>query len=84
MHSKFMLVDNRIAMLGTANFDNRSLKLNYETNLLVFDPAFASAFKRLTLDDYAQADNLDLTIWMRRGASVRLVENFFNLMSPAL
>ncbi len=84
MHSKFMLVDNRIAMLGTANFDNRSLKLNYETNLLVFDAAFAASFKRLALDDYARADNLELTLWKRRRNSARLVENFFNLMSPAL
>lgn len=84
MHSKFMLVDDRIAMLGTANFDNRSLKLNYETNLMVFDAAFTSAFKRLALDDYARSDNLDLALWRRRGTAQRLVENFFNLMSPAL
>ncbi|MDD5704845.1 MAG: cardiolipin synthase [Kiritimatiellae bacterium] len=84
MHSKFMLVDDRIAMLGTANFDNRSLKLNYETNLLVFDPDFVSTFKRLVLDDYALADRLELDVWLKRSHAMRLVENFFNLISPAL
>jgi cardiolipin synthase len=84
MHSKFMLTDDRVAMLGTANFDNRSLKLNYETNLLAFDPAFAARLKRLALDDFAQADEIGLREWLRRPAHDRLIENFFNLMSPAL
>jgi cardiolipin synthase len=84
MHSKFLLVDGRNAMVGTANFDNRSLKLNYETNLIVFDTAFADAFKRRVLDDFAQADELDLAAWKRRPAAQRLVENLFNLASPAL
>ena len=84
MHSKFLLVDGRNAMVGTANFDNRSLKLNYETNLIVFDTAFADAFKRRVLDDYAHADELELTAWRRRSAAQRLVENLFNLVSPAL
>ena len=84
MHSKFLLVDGRNAMVGTANFDNRSLKLNYETNLIVFDTAFADAFKRRVLDDFAHADELDLAAWKRRPATQRLVENLFNLASPAL
>ncbi len=84
MHSKFMLLDDHIAMLGTANFDNRSLKLNYETNLLVFDADFTAQFKRLTWDDYRLSDELDLNLWKRRKFSTRLLENLFNLMSPTL
>jgi cardiolipin synthase len=84
MHCKFLLIDGRNAMVGTANFDNRSLKLNYETNLIVFDTAFADAFKQRVLDDYAQADDLSLAAWRRRSARQQLVENFFNLTSPAL
>jgi cardiolipin synthase len=84
MHSKFMLVDGRNAMVGSANFDNRSLKLNYETTLVIFDSVFTDACKRRVLSDYAQADEIHLDAWRRRPASQRLVENFFNLASPAL
>jgi cardiolipin synthase A/B len=84
MHSKFLLIDGRNAMVGTANFDNRSLKLNYESNLIVFDADFADSFKRRVLDDYANADELSLAVWKRRPTVQRLVENLFNLVSPAL
>ena len=84
MHSKFLMIDGRTAMVGTANFDNRSLKLNYETNLIVFDHAFVDRFKQRVLGDYAQADELHLDAWRRRPRAQRLVENFFNLASPAL
>ena len=84
MHGKFLIVDGRNVMLGTANFDNRSLKLNYETNLIVFDTAFANSFKRRVLADYAHAEELSLASWRRRPFKHRLVENLFNLASPAL
>ena len=84
MHSKFLLVDGRNAMVGTANFDNRSLKLNYETNLVVFDAAFGDSLKHRVSGDFAQSDELDLAAWKRRPAPQKLVENLFNLASPAL
>ncbi len=84
MHSKFLMIDSRTTMIGTANFDNRSLKLNYETNLIVFDEAFANRFKARILGDFALADKLSLSTWRRRSRSQRLIENLFNLASPAL
>lgn len=40
MHQKVLLMDDNIAGVGTANFDNRSFRLNFEITLLVHDPAF--------------------------------------------
>ena len=39
-HCKMMLVDSRLASVGSTNFDNRSFRLNDEANLNVYDPAF--------------------------------------------
>lgn len=84
IHAKALIVDAQISIIGTANFDNRSLKLNYETNLVAFDTVFGSELKRIVLDDFAQADELDLAAWRRRPPGAILVENLFNLMSPSL
>jgi cardiolipin synthase len=42
MHQKVLLMDDRVAGVGTANFDNRSFRLNFEITLLVEDPVFAA------------------------------------------
>ena len=42
MHQKVLLMDDQISGVGTANFDNRSFRLNFEITLLVDDPAFAT------------------------------------------
>jgi cardiolipin synthase len=38
-HSKLMLVDDEWCCLGSANWDARSLRLNFEFNVEVYDPA---------------------------------------------
>ncbi len=41
LHSKTLVVDDHCAMLGTANFDNRSFRLNFEVMAVVYGPALA-------------------------------------------
>lgn len=84
MHAKALLVDDRLAIIGSANMDNRSLRMNYETNLAVLHEGFTTSLKQIVLNDFAQADELDLTTWQRRPVTQQLVESFFNLMSPSL
>jgi phosphatidylserine/phosphatidylglycerophosphate/cardiolipin synthase-like enzyme len=43
MHAKSIVIDRRIAMIGSHNFDPRSDDLNTENGLIVWDPAFARA-----------------------------------------
>ena len=62
MHQKVLLMDDHVAGVGTANFDNRSFRLNFEITLLVDDPAFASQ-----VDQMLQAD-------MRRSRQVSTQE----------
>jgi cardiolipin synthase len=42
MHQKVMLVDDDYCSVGTANFDNRSFRLNFEITMVFADPAFAA------------------------------------------
>lgn len=41
MHQKVLLMDDRISGVGTANFDNRSFRLNFEITMLIDNPDFA-------------------------------------------
>ena len=42
MHQKVLLMDDELAGVGTANFDIRSFRLNFEITLLVHDATFAA------------------------------------------
>lgn len=46
MHGKAMIADNRVALFGSANFDPRSLFVNFEAGVLVHSAADVRAIKR--------------------------------------
>ena len=46
LHQKVVLVDDEIASVGTANFDNRSFRLNFEIMAVVAEPGFAPKSSR--------------------------------------
>ncbi|MBS8265523.1 cardiolipin synthase [Mesobacillus boroniphilus] len=50
-HSKVLLVDDEVCDIGTANFDKRSMYLNYELNCLIYDVDFIKKIKRILAED---------------------------------
>jgi cardiolipin synthase len=52
MHQKVILVDRKLASIGTANFDNRSMRLNFEVTILLEDPVFAKQVEAMLLADF--------------------------------
>ncbi|QDT03082.1 putative cardiolipin synthase YwiE [Rubripirellula lacrimiformis] len=63
MHQKVMLVDDSVAVIGTANFDNRSFRLNFELMLAFFDEKFVKEVARMLesdLRDCKLADSQEL------------------------
>ncbi|WP_172332279.1 cardiolipin synthase [Mangrovicoccus sp. HB161399] len=55
MHQKVVLVDGRLAAIGTANFDNRSFRLNFEAMVLGFDAGFAAEVAEMLEADFKRA-----------------------------
>ncbi len=84
MHAKALIVDDTLAMVGSANLDVRSLRLNYESNLIVYNPGFISSLKQIVLKDQAHSDELNLNAWQSRPTSQRLLENACYLLMPML
>jgi len=53
LHEKVMLIDDNVATVGTANFDNRSFRLNFEITTVVLDANFAGNVERMFQDDFS-------------------------------
>lgn len=84
MHAKAMVVDDTVALIGSANFDARSLRLSYETNLAVYDARLVGKLKGIIWEDIAHSDELELHAWRQRPQRVRFLENFCHLFAPML
>jgi cardiolipin synthase len=56
LHQKVMLMDDRVATIGTANLDNRSFRLNFEiTAAITGDPGFIGEVEAMFNRDFAHA-----------------------------
>lgn len=55
MHQKVLLLDREMAGVGTANFDNRSFRLNFEITALIHDPQFCDDVEAMLLRDFAKS-----------------------------
>lgn len=73
LHQKVMLIDDHLATVGTANFDNRSFRLNFEITSLVADEEFAAEIEKMFENDFAharemtEADVDDRSYWFTLG-----------------
>ena len=59
LHEKVMLIDRSFATVGTANFDNRSFRLNFEITAVIADQDFASQVERMFEADFATSRLMD-------------------------
>lgn len=84
IHAKALIADDALSIIGTSNFDVRSLKLNYETNLAVFDTVFINKLKKIIIDDLAVSNEIDAMQWRQRPIINQIAENFCNLLTPIL
>jgi cardiolipin synthase len=55
LHSKAVIVDDRLALMGSANFDLRSLLVNFEIGVLVYSEPDVLAMKAWATDLYNQS-----------------------------
>lgn len=82
LHTKALLVDDEVCILGSANFDNRSFKLNFELSLLIEDAGVGGALADILTMDFAQA--LPVAKPRNLGLPERLAEASARLLSPLL
>ncbi|MBI5155396.1 cardiolipin synthase, partial [Candidatus Poribacteria bacterium] len=83
MHAMMILADHRLASVGSANLDVRSLALNFELNLVFYSKFELRRVERLFETAFEQSSEVG-TAFRARRAPVRVVENCCRLFSPVL
>jgi cardiolipin synthase len=82
LHEKAMLIDDGVATIGTANFDNRSFRLNFEITAAIVDPTFASKVEEMFENDFKQARLMEQGEYDRKPWWFRLGVRFARLTAP--
>lgn len=75
-HCKSMIIDDVWVSVGSANFDNRSFRLNDEANMNVYSTAFAAQQIELFEKDKESAHLISYKEWKNRGIFKRILETF--------
>lgn len=84
LHTKSITVDGELSLFGTVNMDMRSMHLNYELMLLVFDREFSHKVSALN-STYAEfCSEINLYLWYKRSVWERMKEGASYLLSPLL
>ncbi len=84
LHSKVVIVDDKIASVGTANIDVRSFKLNFEINAFIYDRHIAYKLTRDFYNDLMDSQEITREVFEKRGIPSRFKESISRLLSPIL
>ncbi len=82
LHQKVMLVDDKLACVGTANLDNRSFRLNFEISGLTPDPVFIAEVAQMLETDFGHAELVKVSEFKERPFLFRLACRAARLMAP--
>jgi cardiolipin synthase len=83
-HCKMMLVDGRLASVGSTNFDNRSFRLNDEANLNVYDEAFVRELEAVFEADLKRSRRIGYEEWKHRPRLEQVTEQVSSFLSSQL
>jgi len=82
LHEKVMLIDEDVSTVGTANFDNRSFRLNFEITGIVKDRDFASGIEKMFIDDFSHSREMTREDISSMSFGFRLATRFARLTAP--
>ena len=84
MHAKTMVVDGRWVAVGTLNMDNRSMRLNDESALLVLDSTLGARMDSLFLADLSRSREITRPLHAERARREKLLEWLSRRIAPLL
>jgi cardiolipin synthase len=84
LHQKVMLVDDELAMVGTANADNRSFRLNFEISIVVYGVEFAKEVEWMLKEDFTSCREAGADDYRKAHPGFRLAVRVARLLSPIL
>lgn len=84
VHAKTIVIDRKMAIVGTANMDYRSFDLNFEVNAIVYDTELANTLANIFNADLKDAELIDRLKWSQRSVTKKFLEKTARLVSPLL
>jgi cardiolipin synthase len=83
-HVKVLVVDEYLVSVGSTNFDDRSFHLNDESNLNIYDRAFAEEQVAIFMNDLKHTRPITLAEWKRRSWREKAMERVAHLLQSQL
>lgn len=84
LHAKVIVVDGKIASVGSANLDIRSFKLNFEANAFMYDSNVAKKLEDIFFEDLKKSESLTLEDFKNQSTWQGVKQKFSRLLSPIL
>lgn len=79
LHSKFITIDNDMAVIGSSNLDMRSFQLDLEVSLVVYDPHTVTKLRQIEAQYIHKSVLLLQETWLKRPLRSRLLDNLARL-----
>ena len=84
LHSKLLIIDDMLSVIGSANMDFRSFEHNFEINAFVYDREFASRMAAIFEDDLTHCHTVTPGEWFTGPRTRRVAESLMRVFSPLL
>ena len=84
LHSKLLIIDDMLSVIGSANMDFRSFEHNFEVNAFVYDREFTARMAGVFEDDASRCHALTPGEWFNRPRPRRWAESLMRVFSPLL
>lgn len=84
LHSKVLTIDGTWSLVGTPNFDSRSLMLNFEVAVAMYDERIAALLEAQFEADLEHATQVRPESWSERPTRHVLAENACRLLAPVM
>jgi cardiolipin synthase A/B len=84
LHQKVMVVDDQFAVVGSANFDCRSMFINFEISAITNDKRFIADATAMLKRDYDLSERLSLKEFRNVPLTQKIVTRGANLLAPVL
>jgi cardiolipin synthase len=84
LHSKTLTLDGEVTLIGSANMDRRSFELNYENNILFYDPALTTELRNRQESYLAMSHPVTADMVASWSMTSRLINNTVAMLGPVL
>ena len=84
LHCKNIIIDGKLATMGTCNFDFRSFELNYEINTVYYNKEMAGKLREQFFEDLKYCTEIKNEDLDKKGFLLRMRDSVFRVLSPIL